>query len=136
MGRPGLPAHTRQRSFWQTRRKMGTQSLRSRTAVVDSGVAGRTTHGKYERTRGLPTSCKSPGERFVRFSRGARSYRPLAALYLVPLVILVLNRTSRGGYLAPAYPLLFAAGGVALQPLLATRIRRVAAITVLISDQE
>jgi hypothetical protein len=62
---------------------------------------------------------------FLLVSKRGRPYRPLACLYLVPLVILALNRTSRSGYLAPAYPLLFAAGGVALEPLLATRLRRI-----------
>ena len=41
MGRLGSAGAHCARSFWQTHRKMGTQSLRSRIAVVDSGVAGR-----------------------------------------------------------------------------------------------
>jgi hypothetical protein len=61
---------------------------------------------------------------FLLFSKRARPYRPLACLYLVPLVILALNRTSRSGYLAPAYPLLFAAGGAALEPFILTPFRR------------
>ena len=65
---------------------------------------------------------------FLLFARNAQSYRALACIYLVPLAILLLNRTSRSGYLAPAYPLLCAAGGVALQPLLSTRPRRVIAV--------
>ena len=69
---------------------------------------------------------------FLLFARRARSHRPLAALYLVPLVILIANRTSRSSYLAPAYPLLIAAGGVALRPLIETRGRRIAAVTALI----
>ncbi|HXG56140.1 MAG TPA: hypothetical protein VNJ03_12240, partial [Vicinamibacterales bacterium] len=65
---------------------------------------------------------------FLLFARNARSYRALACIYLVPLAILLLNRTSRSGYLAPAYPLLCAAGGVALQPWLSTRPRRMIAV--------
>ncbi len=70
---------------------------------------------------------------FLLFARQARAYRALACLYLVPLVILLANRTSRSGYLAPAYPLLFAAGGVALQPLLSTRTRRIVAGLALVA---
>ncbi|MEO6214371.1 MAG: glycosyltransferase family 39 protein, partial [Vicinamibacterales bacterium] len=69
---------------------------------------------------------------FLLFARRARPYRALACVYLVPLAILLANRTSRSGYLAPAYPLLFAAGGVALEPLLSTRPRRVLALVVLV----
>ncbi|CAN5818421.1 glycosyltransferase family 39 protein [soil metagenome] len=65
---------------------------------------------------------------FLLFARNAQPYRALACIYLVPLAILLLNRTSRSGYLAPAYPLLCAAGGVALQPWLSTRPRRVIAV--------
>src|SRR5215204_2582076 len=68
---------------------------------------------------------------FLLFARKARPYRGLACVYLVPLVILLANRTSRSGYLAPAYPLLLAAGGVALEPLLATHARRVIAVAVI-----
>jgi hypothetical protein len=60
---------------------------------------------------------------FLLGSKRGRAYRPLACLYLVPLVILVLNRTSRSSYLAPAYPLLFAAGGAALEPIVFTPLR-------------
>ena len=68
---------------------------------------------------------------FLLFARKARPYRGLACVYLVPLVILLANRTSRSGYLAPAYPVLLAAGGVALEPLLATPARRVIAVGVI-----
>jgi len=68
---------------------------------------------------------------FLLFARRARPYRGLACVYLVPLVILLANRTSRSGYLAPSYPVLLAAGGVALEPLLATRARRITAVSVI-----
>lgn len=70
------------------------------------------------------------GLAFLLLSRQAQRYRALACIYLVPLAILVLNRTSRSGYLAPAYPVLFAAGGVALEPWLSTRPRRVLAFSI------
>ena len=71
------------------------------------------------------------GLAFLLWSPRARAWRPAACLYLVPLIIVLANRTSRSGYLAPAYPLLFAAGGVLLAPMLTTRLRRVGAIGVL-----
>jgi hypothetical protein len=70
---------------------------------------------------------------YLLISRRAQAYRSTACVYLVPLAILLLNRTSRSGYLAPAYPVLFAAGGVALQPLLATPMRRRAAVVLILA---
>lgn len=69
---------------------------------------------------------------FLLFAEKARPYRALACVYLIPLGILLLNRTSRSVYLAPAYPVLFAAGSMALSPLFATRGRRAIAISVLV----
>jgi len=69
---------------------------------------------------------------FLLWSRRAATYRPLAFIYLVPLMILLLNRTSRSSYLAPAYPVLFAAGAVALAPFLTTRTRRIAVLATMV----
>ncbi|HET7291653.1 MAG TPA: glycosyltransferase family 39 protein [Vicinamibacteria bacterium] len=57
--------------------------------------------------------------------------RPLGTIYAVVFLILVVNEKSRVGYLAPAYPMLFAAGGVALEGLLARRQERAAAIVAI-----
>ncbi len=49
-----------------------------------------------------------------------RPWRPLGIAYLTVLGLLIVNEKSRAGYLAPAYPMLFAAGGVffaSLRPL-------------------
>ena len=54
---------------------------------------------------------------FVFAAPGGRRYRALGIIYLAVLLLLVLNRTSRAGYLAPAYTMLFAAGGVGLELL-------------------
>ncbi len=45
---------------------------------------------------------------FFCFSKFGRNWRPLVCLYLVPLILFVVAK-GRGYYLAPAYPLLFAA---------------------------
>jgi hypothetical protein len=50
-------------------------------------------------------------------ARAARPFRALGWAYLVVFAILVASRSSRAGYLAPAYTWLFAAGGAALEPL-------------------
>jgi hypothetical protein len=62
--------------------------------------------------------------------RAARG-RPLAVAFLTVAAILILNRTSRSGYLAPAYTTLFAAGGVAIERAVARRGLRVACLIVL-----
>jgi hypothetical protein len=62
----------------------------------------------------------------------AKPYRPLGVAVLAVAVILILNRTSRSSYLAAAYPLLFAAGGVALERMFARRAWRVMIVAVLL----
>ena len=64
---------------------------------------------------------------FLLFRAGPQR-RALAIVFLGVAAILIANRTSRSGYLAPAYPMLFAAGGVALERLLVRRPLRIAAI--------
>jgi Dolichyl-phosphate-mannose-protein mannosyltransferase len=46
---------------------------------------------------------------FCSFSKWGKTWRPLIWLYLVPLILFVIAK-GRGYYLAPAYPLLYAAG--------------------------
>jgi len=50
----------------------------------------------------------------LAFARSMRPYRVLAWMYVIALVLFALSR-GRGYYLAPAYPMLLAAGTVALQ---------------------
>lgn len=52
------------------------------------------------------------------FSKSLERARPLGYAFLVVATILILNRTSRSAYLAPAFPMLFAAGGVFLEHLI------------------
>ncbi len=54
------------------------------------------------------------GLAYLLFSRAARTYRILAFIYLVVLAIFVIQQ-AKGYYLAPAYPMLFAAGGLAIE---------------------
>jgi hypothetical protein len=67
------------------------------------------------------------------FATTARRYRALAIAFLTVAAILMLNSTSRSGYLSPAYPMLFAAGGVALERVLAARAWRIATIAAVIA---
>jgi hypothetical protein len=69
---------------------------------------------------------------YLLFSPRANSYRPLGVTFLVVAGILMINRTSRSTYLAAAYPLLFAAGGVALELVFERRAWRATVIAVLL----
>jgi 4-amino-4-deoxy-L-arabinose transferase-like glycosyltransferase len=51
---------------------------------------------------------------FLLFKQG-KPYRVLGVLYVVVLVLLIVNQKSRPGYLAPAYPMLFAGGAVVIE---------------------
>jgi len=52
---------------------------------------------------------------YLLFTRNGRAYRPLGIAYIFVLVILLANGHSKPEYLAPAYGVLFAAGGVAFE---------------------
>ena len=56
-----------------------------------------------------------PGLLFLLFSRQARRYRALGIIYAAAFVILLANPHSKAEYLGPAYTMLFAAGGVAVE---------------------
>jgi len=62
---------------------------------------------------------------FLAFAQSMRAYRLLAWMYVVALALFALSQ-GRGYYVAPAYPMLLAAGAVALQEWLA-RLRAAAA---------
>ncbi len=53
--------------------------------------------------------------------KGARSWRFLGWGYIAFLLLMFATHNAKDYYLAPIYPLLFAAGGVAFQPLLTMR---------------
>ena len=70
---------------------------------------------------------------YLLFATNAARYRALAIAFLTVAAILMLNRTSRSGYLSPAYPMLFAAGGVAVERAIALRGWRLAVIVMVIA---
>jgi len=57
---------------------------------------------------------------YYLFSKDGRRYRVLGWMYVIPLALFVIAN-GRGYYLAPAYPMLYAAGAVWLDNWLATR---------------
>ncbi|MEN6311395.1 MAG: glycosyltransferase family 39 protein [Acidobacteriota bacterium] len=56
-----------------------------------------------------------PGLLYLLFGREVRRYRVLGVIYLAAFAVLVANPHSKAEYLAPAYAMLFAAGGVAVE---------------------
>ena len=54
---------------------------------------------------------------WLLFSRRGRAFRPLALVWLTAFFVLLANGQSRAGYLAPAFAVLVAAGGVAWESL-------------------
>lgn len=68
---------------------------------------------------------------WLAFAGAARRWRVLAWLYVVPLLLMMLAG-ARDYYMAPAYPVLLAAGAVALQSALHRKpriVRRIAQVT-------
>ena len=61
---------------------------------------------------------------WLLFSRKERRFRIIAYVYLTVLIVLIVNGHSKPEYLSPAYPMLFAAGGVAVEQWTATGIAR------------
>jgi hypothetical protein len=56
-----------------------------------------------------------PGLLFLLISREGRRYKVLGVIYVAALSVLLANAHSKAEYLGPAYPMLFAAGGVAVE---------------------
>jgi len=56
-----------------------------------------------------------PGLLFLLVGRAGRRFRVLAIIYLAAFAILLANPHTKAEYLAPAYTMLFAAGGVAVE---------------------
>ncbi|MEO6238653.1 MAG: glycosyltransferase family 39 protein [Vicinamibacterales bacterium] len=70
---------------------------------------------------------------FVLFAPRATRYRPIGIAFLAVGIILMFNQTSRSGYLAPGYPMLYGAGGVALEAVLRRSAWRAAALAILVA---
>jgi len=56
-----------------------------------------------------------PGLFYLLFSREGKRYRALGIIYAAAFVVLLANPHSKAEYLGPAYIMLFAAGGVAVE---------------------
>ena len=56
-----------------------------------------------------------PGLLFLLFGREGRRYLALGVIYIAALVVLLANAHAKAEYLGPAYTMLFAAGGVAVE---------------------
>ena len=56
-----------------------------------------------------------PGLLFLLLGRDGRRYRVLGIIYLAAFAVLLANPHSKAEYLGPAYTMLFAAGGVAVE---------------------
>lgn len=63
------------------------------------------------------------------FFSKTRNFRPLGILYVVAFLTLLFNGHSKAEYLAPAYTMLFAGGGVAFERMLASRSRKWLSVT-------
>ncbi|MGB7297487.1 MAG: glycosyltransferase family 39 protein, partial [Candidatus Aminicenantales bacterium] len=56
-----------------------------------------------------------PGLLYLLFHREGRRYRALGVIFIAAFAILLANSHSKAEYLGPAYTMLFAAGGVAIE---------------------
>jgi hypothetical protein len=71
-----------------------------------------------------------PGLLFLLFSREGRRFRALGIIYAAAFVILLANPHSKAEYLGPAYTMLFAAGGVAIERWASRRRRGWAVVSL------
>ena len=67
------------------------------------------------------------------FAPTLKRYRMLAFIFLTVTGILIVNRTSRSVYLLPAYPMLFAAGGIWWERHVRSRAIRTATLVVVLA---
>ena len=72
----------------------------------------------------------APGLLFLLFNRDARRNRALGIIYAAAFVILLANPHSKAEYLGPAYTMLFAAGGVAVERFASRGRRGWAAVSI------
>lgn len=70
---------------------------------------------------------------YLLLNSRAAKYRVLAIAFITVAVILIVNSTSRSGYLAAGYPVLFAAGGTVLERAVQRPAWRVAMLAVLLA---
>ena len=61
---------------------------------------------------------------FLFFDSNGKAFRPLGIMFLFSFAVLAFNGHSKAEYLAPAFPALFAGGGVILERISARRLMR------------
>ena len=69
---------------------------------------------------------------YLLFNARAVRYRMLGIAFITVAAILIVNNTSRSGYLAAGYPMLFAAGGALLEQRIRRRALQVTVLVVLL----
>jgi len=90
--------------------------IRNATAGKYSGLSARTfVFDQFLVQNPVTVPVWGSGLIFLLFSPSGRRFRMLGWIYLASLLILVANGHSKAEYLSPAYAILFAAGGVALE---------------------
>ena len=70
---------------------------------------------------------------YLLFNPRVARYRLLGIAFITVAAILIVNSTSRSGYLAAGYPMLFAAGGTVLEQRIRRGVLRVALLAILLA---
>jgi Dolichyl-phosphate-mannose-protein mannosyltransferase len=111
--------------LWQTRHHWPTYELLSNIAHSSKNVALSPAQFIAQQIT-LMNPATLPlwlgGLLWLFASRGGRRYRPIGIIYLVTLAEFIILH-GKSYYLAPAYPMLFAAGGVAVERVFAARLQ-------------
>ncbi len=73
------------------------------------------------------------GAIYLIFSRRARAYRSLGVSFVILFATYIAAHTSRADRLLPAFPMLMAAGGVALERFVVNRSKRIALVAPILA---
>ncbi len=99
--------------------------IRNATAGKYSGLSALTfLTGQFGINNPVTFPLWFSGLLFLLFSSHAKSFRTLGIAYLAVVAILLVNQHSKAEYLAPAYPVLFAAGATLFERFTLKRTRR------------
>ncbi|MGB5392368.1 MAG: glycosyltransferase family 39 protein [Thermoanaerobaculia bacterium] len=107
--------------------------IRNATAGKYSGLSAQTfVFDQFLVQNPVTVPVWGSGLIFLLFSPSGRRFRMLGWIYLASLLILLANGHSKAEYLSPAYAILFAAGGVALERWLGRPARAWARVVIAI----